>query len=165
MPRRVDHDADPAQLAFSATLRSSTMTSLMTLVQVWTSEDFQASMAVRAGVRIQSRDIPALLLLGLNGPMRPSELALALRVSGGTVSKIADRLVLGGFAARVAVATDARASRIALTRDGVAAATALFDEGERILAGLLDDWKPEELHSFSTMLGRVVDRVSAGPPE
>ena len=140
------------------------MTALMTLVQYWTSEDFQSSLASRAGVSVESRDVPALFLLGLKGPMRPGELAFTLRVSAGNVSKIADRLVHGGYAARVPVADDARASSVALTPRGVAASTALFDEGERLLEALLEGWAPHEAQLFSSMLLRLVDRVSLSTP-
>ena len=160
MPRRVDLSLEPASLETEATIRASAMTGLMTLVQYWTSADFQALLAARAHVGVESRDVPALFLLGLNGPMRPSELATALRVSAGNVSKIADRLSRAGFAARTAVEGDARASMLALTTSGAAASRALFEEGERILAEILADWAAPDVKQFSVSLMRLVDRVT-----
>lgn len=160
MARRVDESAALAP-PVNPTIGPSAMTALMSLVRHWTSEDFQRTLADRAGVDIESRDIPALLLLALRGPMQPGNLARTLRVTAGNVSKIVERLAVAGFAVRVAAAHDARASLVVLTPEGETASTALYRQGERQLADLLDGWPQHDIDTFTRLVMRLAERAGS----
>jgi DNA-binding MarR family transcriptional regulator len=159
VPRRIDpSDFDFAEPSARRALESSAMASLIRLVGFWTSEDFQGGLAERAGVNVESRDVPGLFLLGQRGPTRPGDLARNLRVSAAAVSKLTDRLVGGGYALRRPDPDDARASLITLTEAGADAAQALYDEGERLFASLLTEWPASDATKFAALLIRFTEQ-------
>lgn len=139
---------------------SSAVAALVALVGYWVSEDFQGALAVRAEVDVESRDVPALFLLGRQGAMRPGELARALRASPAQATRITGRLVGAGLAVSVVDAKDARASNIVLTPAGAQAARQLYDEGESMFADLLQGWSEPDKTQFAEHLSRVVGSLA-----
>ena len=162
MVRRLDtgepEASDPDLLAH---VESSAVAALVRLVGYWTSEDFQGLLAERAGVKVESRDVPALFMLARLNPVRPSVLAHALHVSAGNVSRTLQRLGSLGYTIRTADPEDARASLVSLTQSGSDRATLLSREGERLFGELLRPWPSTEIISFSAMLVRFADAVGA----
>lgn len=160
MPRRIDEaEAGLTSVSKIRELESSAVASLVRLVGYWTSDAFQHSLADGAGIQIDTRDIPMLFLLGRSVSLRPRALARALRVSAGSISKSAARLVEAGYVVRLAVPGDDRGSLITLTPEGSSAAWSLYDQGEAVFATLLSDWTAEDVATFSILLGRFANRA------
>jgi DNA-binding MarR family transcriptional regulator len=67
--------------------------------------------------------------LHLHGPLRPSDIVEATRMTSGGVTKLIDRLESGGYITRQlgAVATDRRATRLILTAKGARLARSYAD--------------------------------------
>lgn len=160
MPRRIDDaEAGFTPAPHIRELESSAVAALVRLVDYWTSDSFQQSLAEGAELQLDARDIPTLFLLGRAVSMRPSELAQALRVSPASVSKSASRLVAAGLVIRLAAPDDGRGSLITLTPEGANAAWSLYDRGEAVFAELLDGWPAEDIAMFSTLLTRFAHRI------
>lgn len=154
-------EVDPRLLA---KVEASAVAALVHLVGYWTSEDFQAVLAERAGVTVESRDVPALFMLARLSPVRPTMLAHALHVSAGNVSKTLHRLGSLGLTTRSADPNDARASLVSLTQTGTDSARLLHQEGEKLFAELLQAWPAAQIISFSEMLVQFADQVTASNP-
>ena len=88
------------------------------------------------------------------GPMRAGELAECLHTDPSTVSRQVAALVRDGLLERRADPEDGRASLLVLT----AAADAVLADHDRLrvdfFAGVLDDWSPDELDTFTHLLAR-----------
>ncbi|NQX12686.1 MarR family transcriptional regulator [Microbacteriaceae bacterium VKM Ac-2855] len=162
MSRRIDDGiAASNETDRSTDVESSAVAALVRLVAYWTSEDFQGVLATGAGIEVESRDIPALFVLARLGSVRPSVLARELRVSAGNVSKMLDRLAVRGYTVRTADPDDARASLVSLTKEGIASAQLLDREGNRLFAELLRGWPSSDVISFSALLVRFADGITA----
>lgn len=75
------------------------------------------------------------------GPTSPGELAAAMGMTRGAISKLEDRLLDRGLVARVPDATDRRSHRLLLTGEGCALVprlAALADENDAAFFGDLD---------------------------
>jgi DNA-binding MarR family transcriptional regulator len=80
-------------------------------------------------------------LLRLDGPMRPSEIAEALSVTTGGMTKIVNRLARDGIVRKSPEGKDRRAVIVELTDEGVSLLDSLlrdFDSVVRALAAKLD---------------------------
>ncbi len=86
-------------------------------------------------------------LLHLHGPQQPSEIASAVGMSSGGVTKLVDRLEVAGYVSRElgAIKTDRRATRVVLTPKGADLAgeyaAALLSVHDEVEASI------EELHT------------------
>ena len=155
---------DPSDVA-AARIRlpyeSDLLTSLLGIVQEWTSSSFLEEFARRSGMQLDSNALSAIYLLGRFGRMRPSELARALKVSAPTVSKLIARLSDAGLISREANETDSRSSFAALTEAGNSAAVTLFESGDRMMAELLSEWSPHDVSVLTGLMHRLAETVTA----
>lgn len=128
----------------------------------WGSTAVQVDVAADAGVVIDPADIPAVYMLGLEGPSRASDLAAALHLSRPTMSKQLSRLERAGFIERGVDPADGRAAVIHLSAAGVDAHRRLVGRGVTMLHDATADWDDDEAAHFAAQLARLVDRLS-GP--
>ncbi|MEO1677211.1 MAG: MarR family transcriptional regulator [Pseudomonadota bacterium] len=89
--------------------------------------------------------------------LKMGEISERLRVSGGNVTGIVDRLAEEGLAARIAVPGDRRAHRVTLTDKGRAAFADHAAAHEAWIDDLLGGLDPEEV----TALAQSLDRLDA----
>lgn len=97
--------------------------------------------------------------------LKMSELSGVLRVSNGNVTGIVDRLVEDGFAQRVAVAGDRRASRVVLTGAGQGEFTAQAAAHEAWIAEMLAGLAPEATPGFIAALETVLQGLDNKEPK
>jgi DNA-binding MarR family transcriptional regulator len=107
--------------------------------------------AVCAALRVGRSDLRALNLLE-DGPLTATALARGLGLTRPAVTALVDRLVAGGFAARVAVPGDRRATAVAAQpATGEAFARIYGPLGER-MRGAVDDLPPREQAAMTAAL-------------
>lgn len=94
-------------------------------------------------------------------PRRLSDLAEAVHADVSTTSRQVSSLVDLGFVTRTADPDDGRAQVLALTDEGHALLHAIRDSRDEWLQGLLADWSPEDLASFSDHLTRFASVLEA----
>lgn len=135
------------------------LSSLTRLVTSWASTGTQAQAARQAGVAINPSDIPPVYVLGLQGPMRASALADALRVTRPTMSKQLDRLDREGLIVRSSDAEDGRATVISLSPAGTESHRRLVERGRQMVREALAGWGDAEAASFTTQLERFVSAL------
>ncbi|WP_298040944.1 MarR family winged helix-turn-helix transcriptional regulator [uncultured Microbacterium sp.] len=143
---------------------SALLAALTHLMARWSSTSVQESVAASAGVRIDSADIPALYMLGLEGPSRSSALAAALHLTRPTMSKQLARLERAGLIERRTDPSDGRASVIILSPAGGTAHRRLVAEGVAMLHSATAAWDDAETARFTDQLSRLVAELS-GPTE
>ncbi|MGW8483115.1 MarR family winged helix-turn-helix transcriptional regulator [Microbacterium sp. NPDC055903] len=129
----------------------------------WSSAGTQAAVAAAAQVEVDPVDIPPLYFLGLEGPVRASELAAALRLSRPTMSKQLTRLERAGFIERNADPEDARAMIITLSAAGAEVHRRLVEQGTIMVAAALEGWDAAEAEAFAAQLTRFVGALSRDP--
>jgi DNA-binding MarR family transcriptional regulator len=115
----------------------------------------------------ESRDRAALVLLYplvRLGPLRQGALADLVHADPSTVSRHVAALVEQGLVRRVADESDGRASQLVVTEAGEAALEALRRERESHLERVTADWSAEDLATFTTLFGRLLDDLSACLP-
>jgi DNA-binding MarR family transcriptional regulator len=115
----------------------------------------------------ENRDSAALVLLYplcRLGPVRQGALADVVHADPSTVSRHVSTLVDQGLVRRVADESDGRASRLVVTDAGQAALDALRAERELHLDRALAHWSDDDVATFSTLLGRLLDDLSASLP-
>jgi DNA-binding MarR family transcriptional regulator len=113
------------------------------------------------------RDAAALVLLFplvRMGPLRQGALAELVHADPSTVSRHVTSLVERGFVTRVADETDGRASRLVVTDAGRAQLDELRRQREAYLESSTAAWSEEELDTFTTLFGRLLDDLTAGLP-
>jgi DNA-binding MarR family transcriptional regulator len=123
--------------------------------------------ALKAQLSVENRDRAALVLLYPlvnRGPLRQGALADMLHADPSTVSRHVAALVEQGLVRRVADESDGRASRLVVTDAGRAALEALCTEREIHLARAIAHWSDDDVATFSTLLGRLLDDLSASLP-
>ncbi len=123
--------------------------------------------ALKAQFATEARDRAALVLLFplvRIGPLRQSALAELVHADPSTVSRHVATLVEQGLVRRVADETDGRASRLVVTDAGRAALEALRAEREAHLDRAIAHWSDDDVATFSTLLGRLLDDLSASLP-
>ena len=123
--------------------------------------------AVKSQLAGGDRDRAALVLLfplERLGPLRQGALAELVHADPSTVSRHVAQLVERGLVRRVADESDGRASRLVLTDAGSAAIAALRRERESHLDRVTSGWSPEELATFTALLGRLLDDITVNLP-
>ena len=117
--------------------------------------------------KADARDRAALVLLFplvRLGPLRQGALAELVHADPSTVSRHVAALVEQGLVQRVADEADGRASRLLVTDAGHAAVEALRREREAHLQQVTAGWEADELHTFTTLFGRLLDDLAAALP-
>jgi DNA-binding MarR family transcriptional regulator len=160
VPRRLDTSERPPEVDRDVLMpfSSGALSSLVRIMHDWMSSDMQGNLVNRAGISLEAADVPALFTLGRLGPLNPTNLAKALKVSPVTISRTLDRFSGLGYAVRVADPADARSSIVVLTAAGGRAAAALYAEGESIFSELLEGWREEDRMVFERMLLCIAER-------
>jgi DNA-binding MarR family transcriptional regulator len=113
------------------------------------------------------RDRAALVLLfplERLGPLRQGALAELVHADPSTVSRHVATLVERGLVRRVADETDGRASRLVVTDAGFAALGTLRRERESHFERVTAGWSTDDLSTFTTLFGRLLDDIAATLP-
>ncbi|WP_243229619.1 MarR family winged helix-turn-helix transcriptional regulator [Microbacterium sp. CIAB417] len=139
--------------------QSELLSALTRLATHWSSASTQSVVAAAAGVEVDPIDIPPLYVLGLEGPARAGDLAVALRLSRPTMSKQLSRLERGGFIERAVDPSDARGTIVRLTETGHTVHQRLVAQGIAMMTEALNDWDAAESTQFAGRLTRFVDGV------
>src|SRR3954468_10814276 len=120
--------------------------------------------AVKNSLGADSRDRAALVLLHplvRLGPLRQGALADLVHADPSTVSRHVATLVEQGLVRRVADETDGRASKLVVTDAGRASLDALRAEREAHLDRAITNWSDDDVATFVTLFGRLLDDLSA----
>ena len=98
------------------------------------------------------------------GPLRQGALAELVHADPSTVSRHVAVLVERGLVRRVADETDGRASRLVVTEEGHQALAVLRGEREGHFERVTADWSVEDLTTFTTLFGRLLDDFANALP-
>lgn len=93
------------------------------------------------------------------GPARVTDLAARVHTDVSVVSRQVSQLEARGLIAKVPDPADGRASLVTLTTAGGGLVSQVFDRSGDWMAGLLDDWTPEQVDALITGLGRLADSL------
>lgn len=105
--------------------------------------------------------VPLLGALRRLGPQRTTAIAAEFCLDPSTVSRQVDGLLRSGHVEKVRDPADGRAWLVQLTDAGQQALHDHLESIGGVLQDLLDDWTAEDLHTFTTLLGRLNDDVLA----
>ncbi|KAA9136137.1 MarR family winged helix-turn-helix transcriptional regulator [Microbacterium caowuchunii] len=141
----------------------SVLSSLTHLMARWSSAQIQGEIARDADADIDAPDIPALYMLGLEGPLRASELADRLHVSRPTASKQLARLDRAGLVVRTADPGDGRVTIVALSPSGRSRYERLVAQGRVMAATAMSDWAPGTRAQFARRLEAFVGSLGIAP--
>ena len=97
-------------------------------------------------------------------PRTPGELADIERVAKPSMTRTVAALVERGLVQRVADESDGRASRLVVTDDGHDALAALRLEREGHFERVTADWSVDDLTTFTTLFGRLLDDFAKALP-
>jgi DNA-binding MarR family transcriptional regulator len=103
---------------------------------------------------LQLAGYAVLLWLAANDHTRSADVAAALDMDKGAVSRQIDQLERLGLVKRVPDAHDKRAYRLVLTVTGTHGIHALQERGRTELQQTLAPWSPEDIDSFARLLRR-----------
>jgi DNA-binding MarR family transcriptional regulator len=123
--------------------------------------------AAKAQGASADRDRAALVLLFplvRLGPLRQGALADLVHADPSTVSRHVAALVERGLVQRVADESDGRASRLVVTEEGHQALAVLRGEREGHFERVTADWSVEDLTTFTTLFGRLLDDFANALP-
>jgi DNA-binding MarR family transcriptional regulator len=123
--------------------------------------------AAKAQGASADRDRAALVLLFplvRIGPLRQGALAELVHADPSTVSRHVATLVDRGLVRRVADESDGRASRLVVTDEGHQALAALRLEREGHFERVTADWSVDDLTTFTTLFGRLLDDFANALP-
>lgn len=143
----------------------SVLTSLTHLMASWSSAKVQGEIAADAGVDIDLADIPAIYMLGLEGPLRASDLAARLHLSRPTASKLLARLERSDLISRSTDPDDGRVAIIALSPTGAAQYEQLVSRGRALVAAALSSLPATEAPGFVTNLAAFVAALGVAPAD
>ncbi len=98
------------------------------------------------------------------GPLRQGALAELVHADPSTVSRHVAALVDRGLVQRVADESDGRASRLHVTDAGHAALDTFRRDRENHFAQVTADWSVDDLTTFTTLFGRLLDDFAQALP-
>ena len=123
--------------------------------------------ALKSQMAGADRDRAALVLLfplERLGPLRQGALADLVHADPSTVSRHVATLVERGLVRRTADESDGRASRLVVTDAGSAALGSLRRERESHLERVTAGWSVDDLTTFTSLFGRLLDDIAATLP-
>jgi DNA-binding MarR family transcriptional regulator len=115
----------------------------------------------RAGVSEEGVEPPTygILFTLERGPLRLSDLSTCVHTEISTTSRQVTSLARAGLVEKVPDPDDGRAQLIRVTGAGHQTMRRLRDRRDSWLAGLLEDWDPEDVHTLARLLRRLNDEV------
>jgi DNA-binding MarR family transcriptional regulator len=121
---------------------------------------FQVARA-RAGVTEEGIEPPTygILFTLERGARRLSDLSSCVHTEISTTSRQVTSLARAGLVEKVPDPDDGRAQLIRVTGAGHETMCRLRDRRDSWLAGLLEDWDPEDIHTLARLLRRLNDEV------
>lgn len=126
-----------------------------------------ADAAARQRLSLNATDFQALKLLCERGPLGPSELAGALRISTATTTGVVDRLESHGYVTRTLHPTDRRRNSVTvnetLIQDPLAPAHALLRDVDTVLARLPQSDSEQLLACLRALSERMRHTISQFP--
>ena len=137
-----DRDYDLIERALGRILRTSR------------SPRFGDAIRGRAGIKLDRASYGVLERTGALGPVRLSDLAHELGVDVSTVSRQVQALEQKGLLDREPDPDDGRAMLLQLTRKGRAVRSKMQAAWQETIAGVLIDWKPDDINVFAERLER-----------
>ncbi|MEK3882758.1 MarR family transcriptional regulator [Paenibacillus sp. PL2-23] len=96
-----------------------------------------------------------LIVLSENGPLKATQLAEALFITGGGVTGIADRLIELGYVTRKRSEQDRRSVLLALTDDGRAMVHTMLDLREKVMLKLFRGMSSEDMCKAIELFGQM----------
>ncbi|MBN1094144.1 MarR family transcriptional regulator [Blastococcus sp. TML/M2B] len=123
--------------------------------------------AAKVHLSTDPRDRAALVLLtplARLGPLRQGALAEHVRADPSTVSRHVAALVDEGLVRRVADESDGRATQLVVTDAGTSALEQLGRDRAAVVRRITAGWAPDDLATFSALLGRFLDDLAAALP-
>lgn len=146
---------NPASGISNETVPNENLGVLLGLVRSEIVRDTEAEMA-ELGMDLRFNQFLIIKRLARLGPMSATELARAVELDGGAMTRQLDQLEKKGYLRRCPHEQDRRALRIELTEAGTAVWNQLSDCNERVLAAAqrsLNDVEKNQLHDY---LARVL---------
>jgi DNA-binding MarR family transcriptional regulator len=122
---------------------------------------FADAIRQRAGIRLDRAHYSVLVRLGSLAPVRLSDLAQDLGVDVSTVSRQVQSLEQKGLVDRGPDPDDGRAVRLELTRKGKAVMRKMQAAWQETIAGVLVDWKPDDIREFAALLARFASDLES----
>ena len=141
-PHPDDRDFDVIELALGRILRTSR------------SPRFGDAIRGRAGIKLDRASYGVLERTGALAPVRLSDLAQELGVDVSTVSRQVQALEQKGLVDREPDPVDGRAMLLQLTRKGRAVRSKMQAAWQETIAGVLINWKPDDINMFAERLER-----------
>lgn len=99
-------------------------------------------------------------LLDKNGPYNPSKLAVALKVTTGGVTGLADKLVKSGYIRRIRDEEDRRAVYLEITDAGRTIASETRNQGRQQFAYFFDKLSDDEVKQLIGLYEKLVGKTS-----
>lgn len=128
---------------------------LLSLVRTELVRAMEAELVAK-GLDLRFTQYLILKRLGLMGPMSATELARAVELDGGAMTRQLDQLERKGFLRRRPHEQDRRALRIELTTDGAALLQDMLSCHERVLQAAQRSLNETERHQLHDYLSRVL---------
>jgi DNA-binding MarR family transcriptional regulator len=97
-------------------------------------------------------------------PMRSSELAEVVCADPSTISRQTASLVEHGLVERRPDPDDRRAVQLVATESGHALFARMRDERDELFAGVLQDWRPEDVRNLASLLDRFTTDLERHRP-
>jgi DNA-binding MarR family transcriptional regulator len=142
-------DASPEDADFDLIERA-----LGRILRVSRSPRFGDAIRGRAGIKLDRASYGVLERTGALAPVRLSDLAQELGVDVSTVSRQVQALEQKGLVDREPDPVDGRAQLLQLTRKGKAVRSKMQAAWQETIAGVLIQWKPDDIAGFAERLDR-----------
>ena len=98
--------------------------------------------------------------LAQHGECLQKELAAALDVEPGTISKLLTAMEENGYITRSSIAGDRRAIRIAITEEGRKRQLLYSSHMDKVAARMMQDFSPEDREAFEDLLCRAYQNLT-----
>ena len=145
---------------------AATLIALTRLVSLWSTIDYQQSIAAASHVRLDPSAVRALYVLGREGgTATPSQVAAELRLSRPSTSKILGRLSDAGLMQRAPSTRDRRSVSVSLTPLGESRFAELFGAGISMIDTATAAWDPADRRALNQLLPRLITSLISTPPQ
>lgn len=128
---------------------------LATLVELWRSPQFAATLVDEVVEGLGATDARVLWELGYRQECRPGVLASIIGIGAPSISKSIARLLDRGLVAASPDPADARATLVRLTDEGAETTRHLYRVGDSLIERLTADWTAEDRRTAAALLQRL----------